>query len=250
MILSIDSLEFSYRSHPVLEDINFEVKEGEILAILGRNGAGKTTLLKCLNRVLSPQDGTVQIDGKEIREMKPAAIARHIGWVPQRGELSRMSVYDMVLLGRKPYFRWEPTAQDFAKVEEAIQFMGIREIALRYVDELSGGEFQLVQIVRALAQDPRVILFDEPTSSLDIMHQHQLMTKLQGVIHGYPRAAVMTMHDINLALRYCDSFLLISDGRIQAAGDRSIITPENMKEVYGVDVRIVESGDDLLVVPV
>ena len=250
MTFTIRGLQFSYRSTGIIHDTSFEVTDGEILAILGRNGAGKTTLLKCLNRVLHPQGGTVELDGRDLAQMRAVEIARRIGWVPQRGELSRMKVYDVILLGRKPHFRWEPAAADFSAVEDAIRFMGIEDIAMRYVDELSGGEFQLVQIVRALAQNPGIILFDEPTSSLDILNQHRLMKKLQTVIHDSARAAVMVMHDINLALRYSDKFLFLCDGHVSALGDRSIITPELIRAVYGVEVRVVHAEPDILVIPV
>jgi len=250
MILRINGLKFCYKSVPVLENISFDVVEGEVLTILGRNGAGKTTLLKCLNHILSPQVGTVQIDGIDTKNMSPVEIARKMGWVPQSGDKSKMKVYDFILLGRKPYFRWNPTKDDYRKVEESIRVLGIEDISLRYVDELSGGEFQLVQIVRALAQDPRVILLDEPTSSLDIRNQHRLMAKMNQIIHGCPRAAVMTMHDINLALRYSDKFLLLKEGCICAFGDRNIVTPEKIQEVYDMQVRVVEAGGYPLVIPI
>jgi len=250
MILRIQGLEFRYKNVSVIKDASFDVEEGEVLAILGRNGAGKTTLLKCLNHILTPQKGTVQVDGIDIRTMRPVHIARKMGWVPQHGEISRMKVYDLIMLGRKPYFRWEPTKEDHRKVEEAITLLGLEDLSLRYADELSGGEFQMVQIVRALAQDPRVILLDEPTSSLDIRNQHRLMAKIRQIIHNSPRAAVMTMHDINLALRYADKFLLLKDGYISAVGDRSVITPEKIQEVYDMQVRVVEAGGYPLVVPI
>ncbi len=250
MILSVDGLKFRYNSVPVIRDVSFGVAAGEILSILGPNGSGKTTLLKCLNRVLSPRGGSVRIDGADVEDMRPLEIARKIGWVPQQGEIARMKVYDIILLGRKPYFRWEPGREDYGKIEEAIRLLGIEDLSLRYADEISGGEFQLVQIVRALAQDPRVILFDEPTSSLDISNQHRLMVKIRDLIHAGFGAAVMTMHDINLALRYSDKFVLLKDGLIYAAGDRSIIIPENMAEVYGLDVMVVDAGGYPVVVPV
>ena len=249
MILRIQGLEFQYRSVPVIKDVSFDVGEGEVLAILGRNGAGKTTLLKCLNHILSPRGGVVRIDGIDTSQMRPVEIARKLGWVPQKGDDSRMKVYDLILLGRKPHFRWSPAREDYRKVEEAIHMLGIDDIALRYADELSGGEFQLIQVVRALAQDPRVMLLDEPTSSLDIRNQHRLLAKLVQIIHGHPRAAVMTMHDINLAMRYSDKFLLLKDGCICAAGNRSIITPENIKKVYDMEVKVVEAAGYPLVVP-
>jgi len=250
MILSVNELEFHYKSSPIIKDISFNVEKGEVLTILGRNGAGKTTLLKCLNNILSPQLGTVYINGVDTKSMHSVEIARKIGWVPQRSNMSRIKVYDLILLGRKPYFRWSPSKEDYRKVEEAIKIIGIEDISLRYIDELSDGEFQLVQIVRALAQDPLAILLDEPTSSLDIRNQHLLMTKMKRIINGFPRVAVITMHDVNLALRYSDKFLLLKDGSICAVGDKSIITPENILKVYDMEVRVVEVGGYPLVIPI
>ncbi len=161
-----------------------------------------------------------------------------------------MKVYDHVLLGRKPHFKWGPGKEDHRSAMDAIGMLGLESLALRYADELSGGEFQMVQIARALAQDPRAILFDEPTSSLDISNQHRLMGTIRTLIHAGSRSAVMTMHDINLALRYSDKFLLLKDGRILAAGGREIIDPEAIRAVYGMEARVVEAGGYPLVVPV
>jgi iron complex transport system ATP-binding protein len=254
MILQVDGLNFRYNSVPVIRDVALSVHEGEILSILGPNGAGKTTLLKCLNRVLSPQrgprGGTVLIDGQDAREMSRGKIARKMGWVPQRGEVSRMKVYDLILLGRKPHFKWSPGKEDHRQTMEAIRMMGIEHLSLRYADELSGGEFQMVQIARAMAQDPRAVLFDEPTSSLDISNQHRLMAKIQSLIHAAPRAAVMSMHDINLALRYSDKFLLLKEGRICAAGGREIISPAAIREVYAMEAQVVDAGGHPTVIPI
>ena len=250
MILSIHGLEFLYNSTPVIQDVSFTVKEGEILSILGPNGAGKTTLLKCLNRILPPRSGRIMIDSQDTFNMRHTERARKISWVPQHGETSRMKVYDQILLGRKPYFRWNPRQEDHLQVEKAIRLMGIEALSMRYTDELSGGEFQLIQIVRALAQDPRVILLDEPTSSLDISNQHHLMTKIQNLIHAGGRAAIMTLHDINLALRYSDKFILLKDGVICAAGESNMITPENIKKVYNMEAQIIKAGGYPMVIPV
>ncbi|MFW6207637.1 MAG: ABC transporter ATP-binding protein [Spirochaetota bacterium] len=249
MILQVDGLNFRYNSVPTIRDITLSVREGEILSILGPNGAGKTTLLKCLNRVLTPRGGTVLIDGKDAREMGRNSLARKMGWVPQRGEASRMKVYDLILLGRKPHFKWGPGTQDHQQTMQAIRMLGLAHLSLRYADEISGGEFQLVQIARAMAQEPRAVLFDEPTSSLDISNQHHLMGKIQSIIHTAPRAAVMTMHDINLALRYSDKFLLLKAGRIWAAGGREVISPAAIRAVYNMDAHIVEAKGHTLVIP-
>ena len=250
MILKVNGLEFRYSSTPVINDVSFALHEGEILSILGPNGAGKTTLLKCLNRILKPRSGEVLIEGCSTTAMSRTKIARKTGWVPQHGEASRMKVYDLILLGRKPYFRWEPGKDDHALVENAIILLGIEELGMRYADEISGGEFQLVQIARALAQEPRVVLFDEPTSSLDISNQHRLMSRIQALIHESTRAAAMTMHDLNLALRYSDKFLLLKDGCIVAAGESSVISPENIKDVYNMEAQVLEAGGYPLVIPV
>jgi len=250
MILQVDGLNFRYKSVPIIRDVALSVHEGEILSILGPNGAGKTTLLKCLNRVLSPRGGTVLIDGKDAREMSRRKIARKMGWVPQQGEVSSIKVYDLILLGRKPHFKWSPGKEDHRQAMEALRMLGLEHLSLRYADEISGGEFQLVQIARAMAQEPRAILFDEPTSSLDISNQHRLMGKIQSLIHATPRAAVMSMHDINLALRYSDKFLLLKNGRIYAAGGREIISPAALREVYAMDAQVVEAGGHPTVIPI
>ena len=250
MILQVDGLNFRYKSVPIIRDVALSVHEGEILSILGPNGAGKTTLLKCLNRVLSPRGGTVLIDGKDAREMSRRKIARKMGWVPQQGEVSSIKVYDLILLGRKPHFKWSPGKEDHRQAMEALRMLGLEHLSLRYADEISGGEFQLVQIARAMAQEPRAILFDEPTSSLDISNQHRLMGKIQSLIHATPRAAVMSMHDINLALRYSDKFLLLKDGHIHAAGGREIISPAALREVYAMDAQVVEAGGHPTVIPI
>lgn len=249
MILQINNLSFKYKSRPVIEGVSFSVREGEILSILGRNGAGKTTLLKCINRILTLGQGSVTVKEQETAQMSGLELARIFGWVPQHAEMTMMKVFDLILLGRKPHFKWAPTTADYMKVEEVIALTGIEDIALRYADELSGGEFQQVQIARALAQDPTVILFDEPTSSLDIYNQHRLMRMIVSVISSSHRSAIMAMHDLNLSLRYSDSFLLLKDGEIWAAGGKEVITAENIRAVYGMEVRVEDIDGHLIVIP-
>lgn len=249
MRLVCDGVSFTYPATPVLQDVSFDLAPGRLLAVLGPNGAGKSTLLKCLGSILEPQSGAVLIDGVKLKGMKPNSVARTIGLVPQVTSPPRMRVYDLVLLGRRPYFSWEPSKADHVMVEEALLLMGIEQLALRFADEISGGESQLVQIARALAQDPQVLLLDEPTSSLDMSNQHRLMQRVRRIIHEGQRAAVMTMHDVNLALRYADEFLLLNDGVVCAAGEESVVTEEVIEEVYGLPVRIITDGGYRLVVP-
>ena len=250
MLLNVNGLQFRYHSVPILREVAFDVEEGRVLSLLGPNGAGKTTLLKCLNRILSPREGTVFIDDRNTADMGSREIARKMSYVSQRADASRMKVYDLILLGRKPHFQWGPSRNDHSLAEEAIRTLGLEELALRYADEISGGEFQLVQIARALVQEPRAMLLDEPTSSLDISNQHHLMEKIRRLIHSSPRTAVLTLHDINLALRYADKFLLLKAGRIFAAGGREVINPANISAVYNMDVHVEELHGIPLVIPV
>ncbi len=249
MILDINGISFSYRSTPVIEGITFSVAEGELVAILGRNGAGKSTLLKCINRILTAQMGTVLVEGIDTRTMRPTQIARRMGWVPQQPQASAMTVFDLVLLGRTMHFSWSATDRDYRKVEEALHAIGIEQLALRSADELSGGELQLVQIARALAQDPRIILFDEPTSSLDIHNQYRLMRTIGTIIGGRRRSALLAVHDLNLALRYSNRFILLKEGRIFAAGGREIITEATVEAVYDIEVRVAEIEGHPVVLP-
>ncbi len=249
MILRVDGIHFRYRSAAVLSGVSFSVEPGEILSILGSNGAGKTTLLKNLNRVLSPQKGSVYIEEVDTATLSGSELAKRLGWVPQHAEATTMKVFDLILLGRKPHFNWAPRSEDYKKVSEIIAITGLEHLAMRYADELSGGEFQQVLIARALAQEPEVILFDEPTSSLDIRNQHRLMTMVRTVIADSGKSAVMAVHDLNLALRYSDRFLLLKDGEIYAAGDQSIITAEAIADVYGVEVTVATVGGFPVVVP-
>ena len=247
MLLEVNGIEFSYGSEPTLEDISFSIDKGEILTLLGSNGVGKTTLLKCLNKVLEPKGGTVMIDGADVHKISVREAAKQMGYVPQRGEVSRMTVFDAVLLGRRPYIDWDATEKDIRLVGRMIDLMGLSDMSLRYVDEISGGEYQLVQIARALAQQPEVILMDEPTSSLDISNQHMIMKTIRKIVQRNDMAAVMTMHDLNLAVRYSDKFVMMHEGRISAAGGHEIITPENIRSAYHVDA-FVESVNGIPVI--
>ncbi len=249
MMLNVDGVEFAYRSEPVIEDISFELGRHDILTILGPNGAGKTTLLKCLNRILSPQKGSIYIGNTDSRNMSSREIAREIGYVPQQGETSRMTVYDMILLGRRPHFQWTASQRDYELAEDVIDRMGLSRLALRYADELSGGEFQLVQVARALVQEPGIIILDEPTNSLDVKNQHRILSAIQDVVQTHSMAAVMTVHDINLSLRYSNAYILMKDHRIYAAGGREVITPEHMYEVYEVEMDVEEFNGVPLVIP-
>ncbi len=242
MILSVNDVSFGYNSRHVLQDVTFDLPRGEILAVLGINGAGKSTLLKCINRILRPSGGSVLVEGTDVLTLKGDAVARRIGYVPQRFSEHQVTVFDAVLLGRKPHIKWAATEKDMRIVERLLTSMGLEEHALRPISTLSGGEAQKVIIARALAQEPKVLLLDEPTSSLDLRNQLEVMDLVSSFVRAAGVSAVVAIHDLNLALRFADRFLLLKDGSIHTTGPQQALTPEIIEAVYGVHslMRIVE----------
>jgi iron complex transport system ATP-binding protein len=250
MILEVDGVEFQYKSKEVLKNIKFELKRNEILSILGPNGVGKTTLLKCMNAILKPKRGTVLIEDEDVLKLEQIEIARRLGYVPQRCEPARLTAFDAILLGRMPHIKWNITTEDVMIVEDTIKKLSLEEMALRYIDEMSGGELQKIGIARAIAQNPKLLLLDEPTSSLDLKNQLEILDTVREVVRKENVSAIMTMHDLNLAFRYSDKFLFLKNGTIFAAGSMEDITPDIIREVYGVPVTIQHYQDISVVIPV
>jgi len=242
VILSVNNISFRYDSSPVLQGVTFDLPPGQILGVLGVNGAGKSTLLKCINKVLKPHGGAVLVDGTDLLKLSGEAVARRIGYVPQRYGDEQVTVFDAVLLGRKPHIKWAATETDMRVVERVLRLMGLNKHALRPMSTLSGGQAQKVIIARALAQEPRVLLLDEPTSSLDLRNQLEVMNLVATVVRAENVSAVMAIHDLNLALRFADLFVVLKDGTIHAGGLKDALTAEVVEEVYGVHsiLRIVE----------
>lgn len=250
MILSVNGVEFRYNSRVILDKVGFSLQRGEFLSILGNNGAGKSTLLKTLNRILLPKKGSVLLDNQEVAKLSRREIALKMAYVAQHYESNRQTVFDAVLLGRKPYIKWEASAYDLALVQEVLAKTGLEEFALRYLDELSGGELQKVIIARALAQEPEVLLLDEPTSNLDLKNQIEVLRTIQRVAKEKNIAVVAVMHDLNLALRFSDKFLLLQKTRVFAAGGPEVMTAETISQAYGVPVGVERIKDQMVVIPV
>lgn len=245
-MIEVIDLSTGYGEREVLQDISFEVSDGEILGVVGPNGAGKTTLLKCVDWLIRPWRGSVRIDGKDV---KGASRARQIGYVPQiTDDVPAVLVFDAVLMGRRPYFSWRPSEKDVESAWNIVELLGLEELAMRRLSDLSGGERQKVIIARALAQEPSVMLLDEPTSNLDIKHQIEIMELLRS--YGKKGTSVMVaMHDLNMAVRYCDKLLMLKDGRIYGYGGREIISEKTIREVYGIGARIREDEDGMWIIP-
>ena len=240
MKLKIQGLDFRYDSRLVLKDISLEVEEGKILTLVGPNGSGKTTLLRCIMRIFNPEKGCILINEKQINKIKRRELAKRIGYVPQSEPSSfPTTVFDTVLLGRKPYLNWNPSVKDFRIVSEALHLLGLKEFALRDLNELSGGEKQKILIARAIVQEPEIMLLDEPTSNLDLRHQLEILEIVKNLVKEKAISIIMAMHDLNLASRYSDKLVMLKNGKIFGIGTpKQVITSENMKSVYGVEALI------------
>lgn len=241
MSVSVKDLSFSYSSKDIIiKNITFEVKDGEIFTILGPNGAGKTTLLKCINKLLKPKTGIVLIDNKPVSKMSIREIAKKVAYVPQKTETNSLTVFDTVLLGRIPYINFAVSNRDLKITTSIIEKLGLRTISLRSIDKISGGELQKTVIARALAQEAKVMLLDEPISGFDIKNQIEVLNFIKDVAKSHNITVIMTLHDINLALRYSDRILLMKNGVIYSILKPGEVTPELIEDVYEIKVNIYE----------
>ena len=250
-MIKCENLSFAYDKENIFDNMEIEIESGQLTAIVGPNGAGKSTLLKCLCNLYQPGQGVVYIEGNEISQMKAKKLARTLGYVPQKQKPGfDITVYEMVLLGRKPYIRWRVTEKDEAVVESLLEKLDILELAEREVDTLSGGEKQKVAIARALAQEPEILFLDEPTSSLDINHQLEVMEVLVDLTHNENSAVVVVLHDLNLVGRYSDRVYLLGKRGIQACGEpEEVFTRKNIKQVYDIEVEIIRGKDSNYIIP-
>lgn len=249
MVVELSGIRFSYNSKPVLDNISFQIDKPGLICILGVNGAGKSTLLKCINRILRPKAGAVLIENQDIKEIHPKEIARKMGYVPQRHREEEITVYEAILLGRKPHINWVLREEDHLIVEQIIEELGLRDLAMRSVLSLSGGEFQKVLIARALAQEPKVLLLDEPISNLDLKNQLEVMELIKKIVNTKGVTCFMAIHDLNTAIRYGDLFILLKDHKVHGICKKENITPSLLEEVYQVPVKLLELEDRLLVIP-
>ncbi len=237
--LSLDRVAFRFEDAPLLEEVSLEVAPGSFLGLLGPNGAGKTTLLRIAAGLLKPHRGTVSLWGQPLEGMSRREVARQLALLPQSGNLPpSFTARELVLMGRTPYlgFLAQEGAADEAIVDRAMELARCRHLADRRAEELSGGERQRIMMARALAQQPKVLLMDEPTTHMDLRHQIatiQLVVEL--VQDGL--AALGVFHDLNLAACYCSHLAVLSCGRLVAAGTpEEVLTPSLLSEVFQVDL--------------
>lgn len=238
--LNVKDLFCGYGKTDILKGISFEVKRGEFVGIVGANGCGKTTLLKALIGLLPVRRGEIDIYGKKISEMNRKELSRKVALVPQMMEpIKGFTVSEMILLGRTPYFeRFSfETEDDHAVKRWVIQELKMEDMADTPVTNLSGGEFQRVAIARALAQEPRLMLLDEPISHLDIRYQVKILQLLRRI--RQTRTVIATFHDLNMAARFCQRLILMKNGTIIAAGKPDeVLSRENIWKAYRIKAEV------------
>jgi iron complex transport system ATP-binding protein len=249
--LSVQHLSFAYGHRRILEDVSFEVASGAFSALLGPNGSGKSTLVKAIAGVHRAKAGTVRVEGRETASLGRRELARVVGYVPQAGDAPfDLTVREAVMLGRTPHFGLSPRTEDRAKVEDAIARMGLDEIAERSMSELSGGQAQRALIARALAQDTRVLLLDEPTSALDLRYQIETLQLVRQITREEGISALIAIHDLNHAARYCDQIVVLHGGRLVADGSPlDALQAPVLRTVYEVDVEVATREDAVEVRP-
>ncbi|MEB3338307.1 MAG: ABC transporter ATP-binding protein [Leptolyngbyaceae bacterium] len=239
-ILEAQKLVGGYSDLPVVKDIYLSLQAGAWLSLVGANGSGKSTLLRLLSRILVPQQGVVLLNGKAIHTQPVQAIARQLAILPQQPTIpTGLTVRQLVSLGRTPHQRWwqwELNADDLQQVDHAIAQTQLEHLRDRPVEKLSGGERQRAFLALALAQNPQVLLLDEPTTFLDLHHQLELLELLKYLNQQQQLTIITVLHDINLAIRYSDEIAMLHQGCLAAIGTPDdIITPDNLRQVFGVE---------------
>ncbi|MCK4617624.1 ABC transporter ATP-binding protein [Candidatus Aerophobetes bacterium] len=240
--LRINNIACRYDAANVLENIDFSAKGGDFIGVVGPNASGKSTLLKSISKVLKPHTGVVLLNERDVHTLKSAEIAKNLAVVPQESVISfTFTALEVVLMGRTPHlnrFKMEST-QDLIIAQKSMELTNTWYLAERPIDTLSGGEKQRIIIARALTQEPRVLLLDEPTDHLDINHQIEILDLIKRLSKEKEMVVIGVFHDLNIVSQYCDRLILLHKGRIFAAGGAGdVLTGENIEKVYGVKVTV------------
>lgn len=243
-MLEVSGVNFYYGAKRALENVTFTVKESEFFGVIGPNGSGKTTLLRCISGIFKPQSGVVRFNGSNLQNLGKREIAKNIAMVPQSSTINfAFTALEIVMMGRNPHvsrFRMEGQ-RDYKVAEKAMMLTNTEQLASRLVNTLSGGEQQRVIIARALAQEPKLMLLDEPTVHLDISHQLGIMELIRELNKNNGITIIAVFHDLNLAAQYCDRLMLMDDGKIASIGNtHQVLTSENIRKTYHVNVLVKE----------
>ncbi|ACL68782.1 ABC transporter ATP-binding protein [Halothermothrix orenii] len=244
-MIEIKNLNFGYYNKAILKNVSLSIENKEFIGIIGPNGSGKSTLLKNLSKILSPESGLIYLNKRLLNDYSVKELSRILSVVPQDTSIQfNFTVYDLILMGRNPYMdNWgRVTREDKVIVEEVMELTDTSKLRDKKVRELSGGERQRVIIARALAQQPEILLLDEPTASLDINYQQEIFELLSHLNKTMNLTILLVSHDLNLTGQYCKRLILLKDGKIFAAGSpEEVLTPANIKKVYNTEVKVLNN---------
>ena len=250
-MLKVENVCFRYGNtgNPVLNGASLELKQGEVGILLGRNGSGKTTLFKNILGIEKPKSGSIRFDGESLLKMKRRDRARRIAYVPQHIHFGDLSVLDSVLLGRISHFGMKAGREDYEAVEKILEDMGLQSFAGRSAEALSGGEKQKIAIARAMAQEPKLMVFDEPTGNLDLANEQLIMQEAKKLAREKNISILSSLHDLNQALSFGDKFFFLKDGAVKYVGGQDTIKDQVVKDIFDVNVRIREIDGQTVVLP-
>ncbi|HLR75860.1 MAG TPA: ABC transporter ATP-binding protein [Virgibacillus sp.] len=249
-MVNIEGVSKFYNDKKVLDDISLSIKKGTITSFIGPNGAGKSTLISVISRLITQDGGEVTIDGENITQVKNNDLAKKISILKQANSINlKLTVRELVSFGRFPYSQGRLTKKDWEKVDEAIDYMELRDMQHKYLDQLSGGQRQRAHIAMVIAQDTEYILLDEPLNNLDMRHAVQIMKTLRRLVDELGKTILIVIHDINFASCYSDQIVALKDGKVVKQGRTCDVIDECvLKDIYNMDFNIQEINNQRICV--